>query len=271
MSQDNKSAKAAKEAAAAARAEAAKLEQSRQRKIRLIGGAVVVLVMAGLIAIPLVAGKNKGPATDGNAALPAGVTNTTYGVQVGPAWTAANADSIPKLQIWEDFQCPACGQFEKSSGAALKALSDAGKVRVEYRSTIFIDSKVSAQNTAAGNPNSSMAATLAFGCAVDAGKAEAYHSGIFAAQPATEGEGYSGDTLTAIAEAVGITGDALTTWSDCFSSKKYEGWVNNSHDLFSKEGVTSTPSGFLDGTELTGDVMFDPAQLTAAIQAATKN
>jgi protein-disulfide isomerase len=156
MSSDNQSAKAAKEAAANARAEAAKLEQGRQRKIRLIGGAVVVLVMAGLIAIPLVSGKNKGPATDGNASLPAGVTSKTYGVQVGPAWTATNADSIPKLQIWEDFQCPACGQFEKSSGAALKALIDAGQVRVEYRPTIFLDSNLSAENTAAGNPKSSM-------------------------------------------------------------------------------------------------------------------
>ncbi len=271
MSQENKSAKAAKEAAAQARAEAAKLEQGRQRKIRLIGGAVVVLVMAGLIAIPLVSGKNKGPVTNGNAALPAGVTSKTYGVKVGPAWTAANADAIPMLQIWEDFQCPACGQFEKSSGSALKALIDAGKVRVEYRPTIFLDSNLSAQNTAAGNPNSSMLATIAFVCAVDASKAEEFHAGVFAAQPTPEGAGYSSDALTAIAQSSGITGDAFKTWNDCFSSNKYESWVNNSFDLFSKEGVSSTPTGLLNGTELKGDVMFDPTKLTAAIQAATKS
>lgn len=271
MSSDNKSAKAAKEAAAKARAEAASIEQARQRKVRLIGAAVVVLIMAGLIAIPLVAGKNKGPATDTSAALPTGVTTDTYGVKVGSAWTAANADAIPMLQIWEDFQCPACAQFEKQSGAALQTLIDAGKVRVEFRPTIFLDTNLSAENTAAGNPNSSLMATIAYGCAVDAGKASEYHNGLFAAQPANEGQGFSTTTLSAIADAVGITGDAKTTWSDCLSSKKYEGWVNNSYDAFSKEGVSSTPTGLLNGTEVPPDTMFDPAKLTAAIEAATQS
>lgn len=271
MSTDNKSAKAAKEAAAKARAEAASIEQARQRKIRLIGGAVVVLIMAGLIAIPLVAGKNKGPVTDASAAMPVGVTSDTYGVKVGPAWTAANADAIPMLQIWEDFQCPACAQFESQSGAALQTLIDEGKVRVEYRPTIFLDSNLSAENTAAGNPNSSMTASIAFGCAVDAGKGSEYHMGLFNSQPATEGEGFSTETLFSVADTAGITGADKDTWSQCLTDKKYEGWVNNSYDKFSTEGVSSTPTGLLNGKEVPAETMFDPAKLTAAIESATQS
>jgi len=263
------SAKAAKAAAAAARQEAAAIEQKRQRKIRLIGGAVVVVVMAALIAIPVLSNRDAVVPTD--AALPTGVTSDTYGVKVGSAWTAADADKIPVLQLWEDFQCPACGSFEEASGSAIQGLIDAGKVRVEYRPTIFLDKNLLSSNTAAGNPNSSQRATMAFGCAVDANAAEKFHAGVFANQPAEEGTGYSNETLISIAESSGITGDALSTFTDCLTSEKYAGWVANSYDAFDSEGVSSTPTGILNGTELAGEVLFDPAQLTAAIEAATKS
>lgn len=269
MSQENLSAKAAKAAAAAARQEAAAVEQKRQRKIRLIGGAVVVVVMAALIAIPVLT--NRDAIVPSDAALPKGVTSDTFGVKVGSAWTAPDADKIPVLQIWEDFQCPACARFEEASGAALQGLIDAGKVRVEYRPTIFLDKNLLSSNTAAGNPNSSQRATMAFGCAVDAGAEEKYHEAVFANQPAEEGTGFSTETLISFGESSGISGDALTTFTDCLTSEKYAGWVANSYDAFDSEGVSSTPTGFLDGTELTGDVLFDPAQLTAAIEAATKS
>ena len=268
MSQENLSAKAAKAAAAAARNAAAAVEQKRQRKIRLIGGTVVVLIMGALIAIPVLT--NTDAVIPANAELPAGVTSDTYGVKVGPAWDAPDADKIPILQIWEDFQCPACGSFEAASGVILQGLIDAGKVRVEYRPTIFLDRNLIAQNTAAGNANSSQRATLGFGCAVDAGAEVNYHAQLFANQP-QEGAGFSNDALIGFAEAAGITGDALTTFTDCLTSEKYAGWVANSYSAFDSEGVSSTPTGILNGTELTNSVLFDPAQLTAAIEAATKS
>jgi len=269
VSQENLSAKAAKAAAAAARQEAASVEQKRQRKIRIIGGLVVAVVMAALIAIPVLT--NKDAVIPADAALPAGVTSDTYGVKVGSAWTAANADKIPLLQVWEDFQCPACARFEEASGAAVQALIDAGKLRVEYRPTIFLDTNLVSANTAAGNPNSSQRATLGFGCAVDANAAEKYHAGVFASQPADEGAGYSTDTLVSIAESSGITGDALASFTDCLTSEKYAGWVANSYAAFNSEGVSSTPTALLNGNAVSGDVLLDPVQLTAAIEAAAKS
>lgn len=264
------SAKSAREAAAAARAQAQAAERARERKVRLIGGVVVLAVLGAMFSVVVISGKNNGPKTSATAALPAGVTKDTYGVKVGSAWTAANADSIPKLQIWEDFQCPACGQFEKASGTALAALIEAGKVRVEYRPTIFLDENLKQENLQAGNPNSSLLSTMALGCAVDAGKAAEFHNQVFAAQPAVEGEGFTLETLNKFAEASGITGSALTTFTQCVTDKKYEGWVNNSYDLFSKEGVSSTPTGILNGKELTNDVLFDPVALSKAIEDAAK-
>jgi protein-disulfide isomerase len=269
VSKENMSAKAAKAAAAAARQEAAAVEQKRQRKIRIIGGLVVVVVMASLIAIPFLTNKDAIIPTD--SALPTGVTSDTYGVKVGSAWTATDADKIPLLQIWEDFQCPACARFEVAAGSAIQELIDAGKLRVEYRPTIFLDKNLVSANTAAGNPNSSQRATLGFGCAADADAAEKYHAGVFASQPTEEGAGFSTDTLVSIAESSGITGDALDSFTNCLTSEKYAGWVANSYAAFDSAGVSSTPTGLLNGTELSGDVLFDPIQLTAAIEAAAKS
>ncbi len=263
------SAKAAKAAAEAARAQANAQERSRERKVRLIGGLVVLVIMGGLLAIPIINGKNKGPATNTAAALPKGVTKDTYGVKIGPAWTAANADSIPTLQLWEDFQCPACGDMEKRSGAKILELADAGKLRLEWRPTIFLDSNLQAQNTANNKPNSSLRATVAFGCAVDQDAAEKFHSALFAAQPA-EGKGYNNSDLTVVAQSAGLTGEKLTKFMECITNKTYEGWANNSFDQYSKQGIAGTPSGILNGTELQSGVLFDPAKLEQAIADATK-
>jgi len=271
MAKDNTGAKDARNAAAAARAEAKATEQARDRKVRIIGGLVVLVVMGGLLAIPLIAGKNKGPDTNASAAVPTGVTKDTYGVKIGSAWSTPNADKIPLLQIWEDFQCPACAQLEVNSGEAINKLVDDGAVRLELRPTIFLDDKLSGQNMAAGNPDSSKVTTMAFGCAVDAGKGKDFHRTVFANQPKTEGDGFSIGLLTQVAQSTGITGTALTTFNECLASKKYEGWVNNSYDRFSKEGVTSTPSGILNGKELTGEELFTPETLTKLVLAAGKS
>lgn len=269
MGKDTNSAKAARAAAAAARSEAQAAERARDRKVRTIGGIVVLLVMAGLL-YPAIR-QSTAPATNANAKLPAGVTSDTYGVKVGPAWTAADADKIPTLQIWEDFQCPACKSFEDASGEKLAELVDAGKVKLEYRPTLFLDANLQAKNTAAGNPDSSLRATIAFGCAVDQGVAREYHNGVFRIQPEDEGQGFSNADLTGIAQETGMSSEKLTTFIECLTNQVYKDWANNSYDQFGKSGVTSTPTGFLNGTELKSEVMFDPAQLEAAITAATKS
>lgn len=272
MAKEVKGAKAARAAASEARKAAEADLRARDRKIRLIGGAVVLVVMGALLAIPLLQGKANGPSTDTSAALPAGVSSDTYGIQYGPAWSAANADEIPTLEIWEDFQCPACASTESLVGSTINDLADQGKIRLMWRPTVFLDENLKAQNTANGNPNSSALATIAFGCAADLGKAKEFHTAAFSMQPQTEGVGYSVNDLVNIAKAGGVIGDDATSFTECVSSKKYEGWVNNSYDQFTKNGISSTPTAILNGKELTNDVLRDATKLTAAITeaAATK-
>jgi protein-disulfide isomerase len=266
-----------KQLAEQARAESEAAERRRERTIRIVGGIAVLLVVGGLLAVGFFAGRDDGsngatssvPTPDANAALPAGVSGDNYGVPYGTGWTSADEAKLPTLEIWEDFQCPACAQVEAASGDQIQALADAGKVKLLYRPATFLDVSLAADNQANGNPNSSARATSAWGCAVDAGKAGEFHSAVFDIQPAGEGAGFSDQQLIDLGTTVGIAEEDLATYSTCVSDGTYLAWSANSNQAFVEAGVGGTPTAYLNGVELNGSDLADIEGLTQKIEAAT--
>ena len=55
--------------------------------------------------------------------------------------TTAKAGA-PTLDIYEDFQCPACGQVEQALGSTIKKMADAGEVKVIYHMQNFLDANL---------------------------------------------------------------------------------------------------------------------------------
>lgn len=258
----------AKQLAAAGRAEAAAAERRRERLIRVIGGLVVALVVVGLLAIGFLSGGkqeagSEPPKPDPNAALPTGVQSDTYGVPYGSGWTASNAAQLPTLELWEDFQCPACKALDEAAGADIRKVANDGLVKLLWRSTTFLERKFPESN------NSSSRATSAWGCAIDAGETGDYHDGVFAMQPETEGVGYTDDQLKTLGSQVGITGEALTTFESCVDEGKYLAWSANGYQKFIEAGITGTPTALLNGAQVPNSQLADPAQLRELIEAAT--
>jgi protein-disulfide isomerase len=254
-----------KEKAAAARAAAEAEQKRRDRRIRLIGGAAILVVVALIIGGAVYGSKQNSAASGGtgivaDAKVPTGVN----GADGDNAWAVPykKVASKPTLAIWEDFQCPSCGQFEKSYGASITKLADDGKVNLVWRPTTFLDAKFVATSP---NPNSSHRAAMAWGCAIDAGKTSEFHSTVFANQPATEGNGYTDAQLAEFAKTAGITGDALTTWQKCYTDKVYDQWVTNSYTAFGDAGVPGTPTAYLNGTEVKAATLQDMAALEKLI------
>jgi protein-disulfide isomerase len=270
------SGKTPKQLAAEARAASEAAERRRERTIRIVGSIAVLLVVGGLIAIGFFAGRGggdsaaaTGPTPDANAPLPTGVSSTDYGVPYGAGWTSADEAKLPTLEIWEDFQCPACAQVEAAAGAGIQKLADDGKVKLMYRPAIFLDAGLAKDNLANGNPDSSARATSAFGCAVDAGKTGEYHSGLFSIQPADEGVGYSDQQLIDLGATVGLSGEDLTTFTTCVQEGRYLSWAANSQEKFNEAGVSGTPTAFLNGVELNSSQLADIEGLTKLIDDAT--
>jgi protein-disulfide isomerase len=254
-----------KEKAAAARAAAEAEQKRRDRRVRLIGGAAILVAVALIIGLGVWGSKQNSTASGSagvvaDAKVPSGVNANTDANAWGVPYN--NVSGKPTLAIWEDFQCPSCAQFEKSFGAAVTKLADDGKVNLVWRTTTFLDAKLAATSP---NPNSSLKAAMAWGCAIDAGKKKEYHSTVFANQPATEGDGFTDAQITEFAKTAGITGDALTTFNSCVTATTYKQWVNNSAAAFKDSGVPGTPTAYLNGTEVPSATLQDMAALEKLI------
>lgn len=246
--------KTTREKAAAARAAAEASEKRRERAIRIGLIAGVVVIVGVIIGATLWSTRDKGgDSANANAKLPAGVSSPEYGAPVGLV-------DKPVLDVYEDFQCPACAQFEAAFGGTIDELVAAGKVKVVYHPMNFLDAKL-------GN-DASTRATSAFGCAVDGGVALKYHNLVFANQPQQEGVGYTDDLLKSLGSQAGLSGPALDTFNSCVDAQTYTEWPSLSNEAASKRGVQSTPTLYLDGTELKLAEITSPEDFKAKIESA---
>ena len=222
----------------------------------VIGAVVGVLVIVAVVAAIVIGG---GGNSGGGSAVPTGALGGD-GAGIVASKTPAKSGA-PTVDIFEDFQCPVCGQFEKAFGATLTLMADAGEVKLVVHTLSFLDSNLK-------NDSSSRSAN-AVACASDAGKFLDYHSAVFAAQPVKEGDGYTDAQLTEFATTSGITGPALTTWQKCASSGQHAKYVTDVQTAAEKEGVFGTPTVKLNGKDITKS-LSTPDTLIGQIKAATK-
>lgn len=258
------SASKAKQKAAQARAAEEAAQKRRQRIINISIGAVLVLVVAAILGGAYLTSRSNQEATkpSADAALPTGAIpsgqENEYGIPI-----SKGAEGKPVLAIWEDFQCPACAQFEALFGDTVKEIAESGDAQVIWRSTSFLDANFPGEN--------SQRAAAAWGCAIDAGKTVEYHDVVYANQPQEEGVGWTQEQLTAFGEQAGISGDAKGTFDKCVADKTYMSWAANGTATMAASGVGGTPSLYLNGVELTDEQRKDPEALKKAVADAAKS
>lgn len=200
-------------------------QERRERRTKIgtyigVGAAVAAIGVATAIGI---SGQKKAF----EQAIPANTT-TTFGFTVGD--TAAPV----VVDVYEDFQCPACGQFEEQYGPALDALIEEGTAQVNYHMMSFL------------GPESERA-TAAAGCAADLDKFREFHAAAYAVQPTEHAGGYTtGDLLQ-----LGKDLDLGEEYAACVTDDTYASLGDKVTDEAGRRGVTGTPTVYVDGTKLT--------------------
>jgi protein-disulfide isomerase len=254
------SGRTAKQKAAEARAKSEASEKRRQRMINTGIGVVLAVVVLALVGGAWFASQDGKDDADLDAAIPTGTlpADSEYAFGINAAGEAAGK---PVLQIWEDFQCPACGQFEAAFSSTINKIAEEGTARVIWRSTSFLDSNFPGDN--------SKRAAAAWGCAIDADKKIEYHDTVFANQPANEGDGWSDAQLIQIGKDVGIAEDKQAAFEQCVNDRKYVKWANNGTDEFRNSSVPGTPALYLNGEELSQDQRGTPEALEQTIKDAS--
>jgi protein-disulfide isomerase len=237
------------------------------RRKRLVVGAVVAAVIVLAAGIGIVVGVSRGGGGGPVAAPPDAVT---AGSPVGAGGLLIGRATAPvTLDLYEDFTCPICGEFEKGDGATVGTLIAAGKVKVRYHMLSFIDDKN-------GSTYSHRSANAFAAADADAGadKALALHAALYANQPdENSSTGLPNTRILDLASTAGITSQPFT---DAVTKNSYASWVSQVADDGSKAGVNGTPTIFVnekqvDLTKLVNaSKQFDPALLTAAVDAAGK-
>lgn len=257
--------KSRREKAASARQQADSSQKRRERTVRVVGAVTVLAVVVAIIGVAVIA-RNADNASNPNlvqpdptAPLPAGVLGAdsqwAYGVAYGSA-----PETAPVLELWEDFQCPACGSLEQANGDGIAGLAESGEVRLIWRPTGFLDGNL-------GN-DSSKRAIAAWGCAIDAGKTREFHDVVYANQPEVEGTGWTDEQLIGFGSEAGIAGAELDTFTQCVSDRTYVVWAANATQAFYDGGVGGTPAGILNGVDIGNENLADLELLTQAVKSA---
>lgn len=229
------------------RAAAARLVRDQEKRAKRrtlliqagIGATAFIVVVATTVGILA----NRG--SDEPAATPPGLTSD------GSVRFGAD-DATVTIQAVEDFQCPACREFETSFGDLLAQYRDSEDVAVEYRPIAFLD-RASTTDYSTRALNASM-------CVLEDAGPDAWmkmHEALYDQQPPEGGAGLSDDELARIATDAGA-GDVST----CIADRPYDDWAADTTQAVFDEGVTGTPSVFVNGEPV------EAAQLEAAVDAA---
>ncbi len=235
-------------------AQAAAAKQQRLTRIIGVGAAVLVLVVIGVFVGVLF--QNQGKQAASSSVTPPNATSDGKAVVQNPGKAKAGA---PTVELFFDYQCPVCKQFETAFGGPLTSLAASGDIQLNYRTMTFLDNNL--------NNDASLRAGVAATCADTVGKYSDYHNAIYANQPQSEGAGYADTVLReTIPGTVGITGDALTTFQSCYDKQATKAFVTTSNDLGSQDMLAvnksvSTPTVHVNGKDL---AVNDIAQLAAS-------
>jgi protein-disulfide isomerase len=164
--------------------------------------------------------------------------------------------SKPVLDIYEDFQCPACKAFEQASGATVKNMAAAGQVKVVYHPIAIFSGEPASGNT--------MRATSAARCVPDGRQWMVFHDRLFAEQPPETSSGFATADLVKWGREAGVTDPGFAS---CVGSMKHgQALVAYTKKVIdSKAVVQGTPTLRLDGKELDNKVAFVPSALRGAV------
>ena len=204
-----------------------------------VAGIIVLLLFAGGVGFGVYRAQQ--PSASG---APAGGTDT--GIVVG------QADAPVTVDIYLDFQCPACQAYEQRAGSTIEQLVASGRAKVVYHPVAYLNRFSSTRYST----RSSQAAA----CAADAGVFPQYLTALYANQPPENSAGLPDDQLVALGRQVGAGGDFPT----CVADTRYAGWTAAVTDAASKAGINATPTVMVDGTAI--DTTSEA--LLAAVQAA---
>lgn len=198
------------------------------------------------------------------AGQPAAPTTNTSVMALGPRDAILGSASAPVTLVeYGDYQCPFCGTefYAQTEPLIVQNYVNTGKVKFVFRDFAFL------------GPESTAAANAAQ-CANDQGKLWVYHNALYSGKVAddakggTESDGFFSTTeLLNLGQQVGLN---MATFTSCVNNNSDANIVAQEKTDATNQGVNSTPTFYVNGTQILGAQPYAQFQqvLDAAIAAA---
>lgn len=231
----------------------------------LIGGSLIFVALykggsgAGGTAIVGGTGGTGAAAGQQGGTGTAPTTNTAVMTLTSRDAVLGSANAPVTMIEYGDYQCPFCGEefFAQTEPQIIQNYVNTGKVKFVFRDFAFLG----AESTAAAN---------AAQCANDQGKMWPYHDALYTAKVADDQKGGSEDDgffstaeLLKLGQQVGLN---MATFTSCVQNQSDLSIVNQEKTDATAQGVNSTPTFFINGTQILGAQPY--AQFQQALDAA---
>jgi protein-disulfide isomerase len=208
---------------------AAKQKEARSRNMYLNTAIVVIVALVSVIGIGVQSGRAKinGVVVGVNA-------NASDGVVFGKK-AAATVD------LYEDFGCPICKEFENQVSHKLDAQVRANLAQVRFHPISILDGNFT-------TPYSTMAGNAAL-CVSDVSVDDfvAFHNLLYGSFQPAEGTAGPGNTeLIALARRA-VPKSKIAQVSNCITSQQYVPLLKKLTDNASKAGIHATPTVLVNG------------------------
>lgn len=149
-----------------------------------------------------------------------------------------SAEPKAVLSTYEDFLCPACGNFERQFGPTINKLIDSGAIAADYHMVAILDAR--------GDGYSSRAGAAAYCVADESVDAfRRFHTALYTTeiQPAEGGGNYPDNArLIELARQAGAAGGV----PDCINSGKYVDMVKQ---MAGVAAINATPTVRINGED----------------------
>jgi protein-disulfide isomerase len=222
---ERKRRQAARSGAASKAVQSARAASGSDRT-RLLTSAVVLVVLAAAVVGGVFWQRSRSAAPD----LPAKHVATSYPTKVAGAVVVAGTGPVT-VDLYEDFLCPVCRQFEDRDATKIEQALDSGKITVRYHMVNLLDDR-------SNPPGYSLESASAALCAAEAGQFPSYHDSLYASQPNEGGRGHSLDALVQLGRSLGITD---STFEQCVRSGTHKDAVTAEYAAASSNPALQRP------------------------------
>jgi len=240
-------------------------QQKKDRRTRLILQGSIVLGLVAIVAIvALVLVNSVGPSGPGPKNMASdGIQLNQGAIATETAALKAGEDPKPNtqvagtldIQMYVDYLCPYCGQFEATNGDYITGLLANGKTTVEIHPLAVLDRL--SQGT-----KYSTRATNAAACVANYSPNQFYdfHNLLFANQPAENSTGLTDDQLVDLTTQAAVENpDKIAT---CIKNQEFKKWVSDSTTRALNgpipnsdvDKVTGTPTIIVNGKKYPGSI-----------------